>query len=262
MNKQTRIAVTAILVAALALPVLAQATRFPDVPATHFRQADIEAVASRGWFIGKADGTYDPEGAITSGQMARVIGRRFPNGMTRAEFASLLLVANQWAQNGKPTFTGAPTTTTTRPSPTTTTTRPAPTTTKPSPTTTESASIAERIAEREALPALLDSPLWSASPTDVFGWSDERVKTVGEAALEDVREMLAEARRIREEWAARDAKDAASRLWSWWDDVWDGYEDHRSRRPQLEEIIRGFDYAADGLSWEASDFLREVCDCV
>ena len=253
MNKPTRVAVTATLAAALALPVIAQATRFPDVPTTHLRQADIAAVADNGWFIGKTDGAYDPEGNITSNQMARVIGRMFPSGMTRAEFASLLLVANQWTQNGKPTFTDAPTTT--RPTPTTTTTRPVT-------TTTESPSIAERIAERKALAALLDSPLWSASPTDVFVWSDEQVKTVGEAALEDIREILAEARRIDEEWAARDTKDAAYRLWSWWDDVGGGYEDHRSQRPQLEEIIRRFTYAADGFSWAASDFLREICDCV
>ena len=247
----------AALAVALALPVIAQATRFPDVPATHLRQADIAAVADQGWFIGKTDGTYDPEGNITPGQMARVIGRMFPNGMTRAEFASLLLVTNQWSQNGKPTFTGTPTTTTTtRPAPTTTT-RPPPTTTHPSPTTAETPSTAER----EALAALLDSPLWSASPTDVFGWSNEQVKTVGDAALEDVREMLQEAQRIREEWAARDTKDTAWRLWSWWDDVWGDYEDHRSQRPQLEEIIRRFTYAADGLSWTASDYLREICDC-
>ena len=245
MNKPTRIVVTAALAVALALPVIAQATRFPDVPTTHLRQADIAAAADQGWFIGKTDGTYDPEGNITPGQMARVIGRMFPNGMTRAEFASLLLVTNQWSQNGKPTFTGTPTTTT-RPTPT-----------RPSPTTTESPSTAER----EALAALLDSPLWSASPTDVFGWSNEQVKTVGDAALEDVREMIQEAQRIREEWAARDTKDTAWRLWSWWDDVWGDYEDHRSQRPQLEEIIRRFTYAADGLSWTASDYLREICDC-
>ena len=250
MNKPTRIAITAILAAALALPVIAQATRFPDVPATHFRQADIEAVASRGWFIGKSDGTYDPEGAITSGQMALVIGRRFPNGMTRAEFASLLLVANQWAQNGKPIFTGSPATTTTRPAPTTTTTRPAPTTTttRPAPTTTESASIAERIAEREAFNALLDSPLWSASPTDAFGWSVIRINTIGDAALEDVREMIAEAKRIDENWATRDTESAMDRMWDWWEEVKDNYEDHRTQRPELEEIIDSFSFRSE-LQW-------------
>lgn len=278
MNKPTRIAITAILAAALALPVIAQATRFPDVPATHFRQADIQAVASRGWFIGKADGTYDPEGAITSGQMARVIGRRFPNGMTRAEFASLLLVANQWAQNGKPTFTGAPTTTTTRPAPTTTTTRPAPTTTtRPTTTTTE----LFPTAEREELLSLLDSPLWSTSPTnifnclrrspsavyfcglwstspaDVFDWSNEQIITIGEAGLEDIREMLAEARRIDEKWAAVDTLRAASRMGSWWDDAerervkLARAGDSRVQRPQLEEIFQHFKDELYWLDWGA-----------
>ena len=247
MNKPTRITVTVILATALALPVIAQATRFPDVPATHLRQADIAAVADQGWFIGKTDGTYDPEGNITPGQMARVIGRMFPNGMTRAEFASLLLVTNQWSQNGKPTFTGTPTTTTTRPAPTTTTTRPTPTTTttRPSPTTTESPSIAERIAEREALAALLDSPLWSASPTDVFGWSVIRINTVGDAAIENVQAMIAEAKRINEGWAERDTEKALDKMIRWWRDVEDGYEDHRAQRPELEEIIDLFSFRSE-----------------
>ena len=251
MNKPTRIAVTATLAAALALPVIAQATRFPDVPATHLRQSDIRAVADNGWFIGKTDGTYDPEGNITSGQMARVIGRMFPNGMTRAEFASLLLVANQWSQNGKPTFTGAPTTTTTRPAPTTTATPPAPTTTttRPAPTTTEPASSPER----QAFAALLDSSLWSTSPTDVFAWSNEQFETVGEAALEDVYAMFAEARRIDEEWAALDLKKATDRMMRWWRDVEDGYYKARlqRQRPQLEDIILDFDRRSQHVEMQA-----------
>ena len=256
MNKPTRITVTVILATALALPVIAQATRFPDVPTTHLRQADIAAVADQGWFIGKTDGTYDPEGNITPSQMARVIGRMFPNGMTRAEFASLLLVTNQWSQNGKPTFTGTPTTTTTRPAPTTT--RPT-TTTELFPT-----------AEREALLSLLDSPLWSTSPTDVFNclrrspsavyfcglwstsptdvfdWTNEQIITIGEAGLEDIREMLAEAIRIDEKWAADDTVRAALRMWDWWDDADQERVklaragDSRVQRPQLEEIFQHF----------------------
>ncbi len=250
MNKPTRITVTVILAVALALPVIAQATRFPDVPATHLRQADIASVADQGWFIGKTDGTYDPEGNITPGQMARVIGRIFPNGMTRAEFASLLLVTNQWSQNGKPTFTGT-TTTTTRPAPTTTTTRPTPTTTtRPITTTTESPSIAERIAEREALAALLDSPLWSASPTDVYVWSDIKVKTVGEAAIEDFEEMFREAERINERWAAIDTRSTVNRMLNWWYDAEKDYEDHRTQRPELQGIIRRFQNAANSWEWE------------
>ena len=169
----------------------------------------------------------------------------------RAEFASLLLVANQWAQNGKPTFTGAPTTTTTRPSPTTTTTRPAPTTTttRPAPTTTEPASSPER----QALAALLDSALWRTSPTDVLDWSDEQVTTVGEEALDDIYAMFAEVRRIDEEWAALDLKKATDRMMRWWWDVRDGLYKARLhlQRPELEEIILGFDNRSQGVEMQS-----------
>lgn len=51
---------------------------------------DIGFVAQAGWFVGKPDGSYDPSGKITAAQMAKVIARAFPEGMSRAEFASFL----------------------------------------------------------------------------------------------------------------------------------------------------------------------------
>ena len=82
---------TIVLAGMLALPALA-ATRFPDVPSDHPRSADIQFVAAQSpaWFGGYPDGSFKPERVITAAQMATVIGRAFPEGMTRAEFASFL----------------------------------------------------------------------------------------------------------------------------------------------------------------------------
>lgn len=52
--------------------------------------ADIGFVGQAGWLVGKPNGDYDPEGMITAAQISNVIGRVFPDGMTRAEFASFL----------------------------------------------------------------------------------------------------------------------------------------------------------------------------
>ena len=86
-----RAIVTIVLAGLLALPALA-ATRFPDVPSDHPRSADIQFVAAQSpaWFGGYKDGEFKPERVITAAQMATVIGRAFPEGMTRAEFASFL----------------------------------------------------------------------------------------------------------------------------------------------------------------------------
>lgn len=86
-----RVLITAVLAAALAIPAWA-ATRFPDVPDSHPRSGDIQFVASQSpaWFGGYPDGSFKPDRTINAKQMAAVIGRAFPDGMTRAEFASFL----------------------------------------------------------------------------------------------------------------------------------------------------------------------------
>lgn len=61
-----RITLTAVLVAALAAPVLAQ-MRFPDIGG-HSRVADITYVSDRGWFGGYEDGSFKPNRTITAAQ--------------------------------------------------------------------------------------------------------------------------------------------------------------------------------------------------
>lgn len=81
-----------LLVATAAVTTLAQAPVFTDqnVVEGNSHRRDIAFVAEQGWFIGKADGRFDPDGNITPAQMATVMERAFPNGMTRAQFASFL----------------------------------------------------------------------------------------------------------------------------------------------------------------------------
>lgn len=81
-----------LLVATATVTTLAQAPIFTDRDAVEGNphQRDIVFVAEQGWFIGKADGRFDPNGNITPAQMATVMERAFPDGMTRAQFASFL----------------------------------------------------------------------------------------------------------------------------------------------------------------------------
>lgn len=104
-----RILATAALAAALAIPVLA-ATRFPDVADDHPRAGDIEYVASQSpaWFGGYPDSSFKPDRRITARQMTAVIERAFPDGMTRAEFASFLRGGEWRVESLKPRTGDAP----------------------------------------------------------------------------------------------------------------------------------------------------------
>lgn len=77
------------IVAALAIAVLAQPF-FSDVPDDHPHAASIIYTADKGWFFGYDDGTFRPDQAITPTQMAAVLARVFPDGLTRGEFATFL----------------------------------------------------------------------------------------------------------------------------------------------------------------------------
>lgn len=102
MKPRTRLATAAILAALLAVPAIAASTRFPDVSENHPRAEDIEFVAEQGWFVGRANGSFSPEARITPSQMATVLERAFPDGMTRAEFSSFLRGGNWRVGAGRP----------------------------------------------------------------------------------------------------------------------------------------------------------------
>lgn len=78
--------------------LLREPVEFSDVEPsnTNIAYGDIDYVVRRGWFSGKEDGTFDPMGRVTSAQMARVIDRAFPDGITRNKLAALL-TGGEWA---------------------------------------------------------------------------------------------------------------------------------------------------------------------
>ena len=66
--------------------------RFPDVYPEDRYYADIEEVASRGWFVGRPNGSYSPNASITGEQIARVLEERvYHRKLSRAEFAAFLI---------------------------------------------------------------------------------------------------------------------------------------------------------------------------
>ena len=72
-----------------------------DPTPTHLYAKSINTAARRGWFTGKADGTFDPWDRMTTEQMVRVINRAFPDGLSRAQFATLL-VQGEWSYGSGP----------------------------------------------------------------------------------------------------------------------------------------------------------------
>ena len=77
---------------------------FPDVTAAdHPQRTDIDNGAAQEWFRGYPDGNFRPDRAVTDSQIAKVISRAFPQGMTRAEASSFLRAGNQGLANrGRP----------------------------------------------------------------------------------------------------------------------------------------------------------------
>ena len=67
----------AVLTVTLAVPVFAAGPTFRDVPASHWAYTAIEKAAGRGMVAGVGDGKYDPNGAITGGQLLAMLTRHF-----------------------------------------------------------------------------------------------------------------------------------------------------------------------------------------
>lgn len=93
-----RFAFTALLAAVLAAPVIATASRFPDVPTDHRHAAAIEWASDPEHFNGSPlfkgfpDGRFGPDEELTEGQFSKVVERLFDTAdrWTRAETAALL----------------------------------------------------------------------------------------------------------------------------------------------------------------------------
>ena len=125
-----RILISAVLVTALALPVIATATRFPDVPDDHQHAdairwaSDPEEFNGSPIFKGFPDGNFGPDEELTESQFAKVVDRLFDTAdrWTRAETAALLYHGFQGLRTTTTTTTTQPVTETTTTTTITTTT--------------------------------------------------------------------------------------------------------------------------------------------
>lgn len=109
-------------------------TSFDDVPDAHLHSDGIRMSVERGWFQGYPDGSFRPDRNITAAQLAKVLLRAYPDGLTRGQAATFLSGGQDHLRSVDPsarpaTTTTAPTTTTTKPTTTTTTTKATTTTT-------------------------------------------------------------------------------------------------------------------------------------
>ena len=87
----------AVLTVTLAVPAFAAPT-FSDVPASHWAYTAVEKAAGSGMVAGVGDGKYDPNGAITGGQLLAMLTRNFcPEDIETNETAlSEAGVAGKW----------------------------------------------------------------------------------------------------------------------------------------------------------------------
>lgn len=83
-------------IVAVALPgVVWAATTFTDLDESHPQYYDIAYAVDQGWFVGYPDGTFKPDRRLTTEQAVTVFGRAFPEGVSRADLASILKAGEQ-----------------------------------------------------------------------------------------------------------------------------------------------------------------------
>ncbi len=64
---------------------------FSDVPDDHLQAADIARAVELGWYAGYPDGTFKPDRLLSTDQAVTVFGRAFPDGVSRADLATILV---------------------------------------------------------------------------------------------------------------------------------------------------------------------------
>ena len=68
--------------------------QFSDVDETHPQYDDIQSAVEQGWYVGYSDGTFKPDRLLTTDQAVTVFGRAFPDGVSRADLATILVGGN------------------------------------------------------------------------------------------------------------------------------------------------------------------------
>ena len=98
-SRKRTIAIRVVAVATLVLAVSVTAAwathTFPDVPDDHPQAADIAYAVEQGWFRGHADGTFRPDDTLIDAHALIVFRRAFPEGVTRADLATILRAGDE-----------------------------------------------------------------------------------------------------------------------------------------------------------------------
>lgn len=68
---------------------------FSDVPDDHPQAGDIAYAVQKGWFQGYDDGTFRPDNTLIDRHVVVVFRRAFPQGVTRADLATILRAGDQ-----------------------------------------------------------------------------------------------------------------------------------------------------------------------
>ena len=101
----TRLAVAiTVLLLCIASAVWAQAT-FSDVPDDHPQADDIAYAVAQGWFAGYEDGTFRPDDTLIDRHVVTVFRRAFPDGVSRADLATVLRAGETALNTTTPTTT-------------------------------------------------------------------------------------------------------------------------------------------------------------
>ena len=101
----TRLAVAiTVLLLCIASAVWAQTT-FSDVPDDHPQADDIAYAVAQGWFAGYEDGTFRPDDTLIDRHVVTVFRRAFPDGVSRADLATVLRAGETALNATTPTTT-------------------------------------------------------------------------------------------------------------------------------------------------------------
>ena len=98
-----RVLVGVAMVLALSATAAWAVHTFSDVPDDHPQADDIAYAVEQGWFQGYPDGTFKPDRALATHQAVTVFGRAFPDGVSRADLATILRVGQTALTTTTPT---------------------------------------------------------------------------------------------------------------------------------------------------------------
>ena len=177
-RKAAVVAAVAMVAVAVPVAVVAAAGGLSDV-AGHPQESAIRSAVAAGWFKGHEDGTFRPDETLTDGQALKVFRRRFPQGMTRAELAAVMVAGDEAltrpaavSGSGPVSDIGATTTTSPADVSTSTTTSTPPTTTTSTTTTSTTTTTMRPVAGPDSPRVLDDDGTWQLTIDNIRIWTE------------------------------------------------------------------------------------------